>query len=259
MAKILKVAILQYDVLWHRIEDNLRKAGDLIAELTHSVDLILLPEMFATGFTMKPDLITKEEHALVAVWFQDISIRYNVAIAGTHPTGDNNRFSNRLMFYSGQGKKMEYYDKRHLFSIGEEDKRYTSGSDRKIVDFSHWKLMPLICYDLRFPVWSRNDMDYDVLLYLSNWPASRNEVWNILLRARAIENQCFVIGVNRIGIDGRKIKYIGNSQVISPKGTIMAALNGEEETLYVELDRDELAGFRSTFPVLKDRDRFEIK
>jgi predicted amidohydrolase len=151
-----------------------------------------------------------------------------------------------------------HYDKRHLFTIGEEDSHYAQGNTRNVIQYHDWKLMPMICYDLRFPVWSRNNLNYDVLFYSANWPASRNDVWETLLKARAIENQAYVIGVNRIGIDGLNISYIGNSQIISPKGKIMVSLTNEEDFLYAELDKEKLTEFRDKFPVLKDRDNFEI-
>ena len=142
--------------------------------------------------------------------------------------------------------------------MGEEDRHYMRGTERKVITFRDWKIMPLICYDLRFPVWSRNDMAYDLLFYSSNWPAGRNDVWEVLLKARAIENQSFVIGINRVGTDGLSVSYIGNSQVISPKGNVIVSLSDEESFLYYELDLKELKEFRKKFPVLNDQDRFKI-
>lgn len=255
----LKVGILQYDVLWHSIKENLAKAEQLIIKLHDSADLILLPEMFATGFTMQPEKLSIVEQETVVTWMQEISSKYSTAIAGSYPFMENNNFYNRLLFFSNEQNIEEFYDKRHLFAIGEEDRHYSKGIHRKVIHYLGWKIMPLICYDLRFPVWSRNNLAYDLLFYSSNWPSSRDDVWDALLKARAIENQAYVIGVNRIGIDANNISYIGNSQVVSPKGALMGKLMDEENSICIELDKKELAQFRNKFPLLEDGDQFEIK
>lgn len=259
MSLILKIGVLQYDVTWHDIEENLRKAEILIEKLPGNTDLILLPEMFATGFTMQPEKLSQQGNELVKNWMLTISSKYGTAVAGTHPLCIEGNYYNRLLFCSTIEHIDTYYDKRHLFSMGEEDIHYKAGMDRKVIDLRDWKIMPLICYDLRFPVWSRNDLSYDLLFYSSNWPASRNDVWEALLKARAIENQAYVIGINRIGTDGYEIPYIGNSMIISPKGVVLASLEDKEDFLYAPLDKEKLTKFREKFPVLKDRDQFEIK
>ena len=259
MDAILKVGVIQYDVAWHDVEKNLRKAEILIEQFPDTPDLILLPEMFATGFTMEPELFSGKMYALIMHWMQELSARYDVAISGSHPVYSNKVFFNRLLFISQESDVNTYYDKRHLFSMGGEDNHYMQGEKRSIIQYRNWRLMPMICYDLRFPVWSRNDLDYDVLFYSANWPASRNDVWETLLKARAIENQAYVIGVNRIGTDGQKIHYTGNSRVISPKGHIMGKLGNKEHFLFIELEMEALMEFRRKFPVLRDRDHFIIK
>jgi predicted amidohydrolase len=258
MSNKLRIGILQYDVLWHRVTENLKKAEKLIRSLPGPVDLILLPEMFATGFTMEPYTLPDDVHEDVETWMKEISMKYNAAMAGTHPFPAAGGFHNRLVFFSVADQIGFHYDKRHLFTMGEEDRHYIRGTERKVITFRDWKIMPLICYDLRFPVWSRNDMAYDLLFYSSNWPAGRNDVWEVLLKARAIENQSFVIGINRVGTDGLSVSYIGNSQVISPKGNVIVSLSDEESFLYYELDLKELKEFRKKFPVLNHQDRFKI-
>lgn len=255
----LKIGVLQYDVIWHGIEENLKKAELLIEKLPGSTDIILLPEMFATGFTMQPEKLSQQSYESVRHWMFTISSKYGTAVAGTHPVCIEGNYYNRLLFCSTIEKLDTYYNKRHLFSMGEEDIHYKAGRDRKVIDLRGWKLMPLICYDLRFPVWSRNDLSYDLLFYSSNWPASRDDVWEALLKARAIENQAYVIGINRVGIDGYKIPYMGNSMIISPKGVVLDSLEDKEDFLYAALDKEKLVKFREKFPVLKDRDQFEIK
>ena len=259
MDTILKVGVLQYNVAWHDIEKNLRKAEILIEQFPDTPDLILLPEMFATGFTMEPELFSGKVYSLIINWMQELSAKYSVAISGSHPFYSGRVYFNRLLFISQEPEINTYYDKRHLFSIGGEDKHYAPGNNRSIIQYRNWRLMPLICYDLRFPVWSRNDLDYDVLFYVTNWPAARNDVWETLLKARAIENQAYVIGVNRIGTDGQNIHYIGNSRVISPKGNILGKLSDEENFLFIRLEKEKLVEFRKKFPVLSDRDHFVIK
>jgi omega-amidase len=259
MSTFLKIGVLQYDVIWQNISENIRKAEKLIKRLPDATDLILLPEMFATGFTMEPELISSKEHKTVTNWMREISSNYNTAVAGSHPFLSNGKYFNRLFFFSNEAEINTFYDKRHLFSIGEEDQHYSQGKQRKVIEYHDWGIMPLVCYDLRFPVWSRNDLTYDLLFYSANWPASRNDVWETLLRARAIENQAYVIGVNRIGIDGRNISYLGNSQIISPKGEVIGTLTNQEDFLYAELDKEKLTEFRDKFPVLRDRDEYEIK
>lgn len=259
MNKILKVVIVQYDVVWHCVQENLVKIESLLNTIPGPADLILLPEMFATGFTMQPENISEQDNKAVIEWMHVTSRKYNCAIAGTHPIKINDRFYNRLLFYSETEKIDTFYDKRHLFTMGDENIHYMQGVARNVIPFMGWRIMPMICYDLRFPVWSRNDISYDLLFYSSNWPASRNDVWETLLKARAIENQSFVIGVNRIGTDGMKIPYIGNTQVLSPKGRTINKLGNEQAILYAELDKEKLIEFRTKFPVLRDGDQFNIK
>jgi len=256
MSDILKIAIVQFDVKWHAIKDNILTIDSLINQLSSPVDLILLPEMFLTGFTMEPELFTEVNKAFVLDWMRSVSKTKNASVLGTHPWRVNNfDFYNRLISVSPEGN-IDHYDKRHLFSIGKENGHYKSGNERKIISLNGWKIFPVICYDIRFPVWCRNNLDYDLMINLANWPASRNYAWDILLKARAIENQSFVIGVNRIGRDKNDIEYIGNSKAISMNGEIIKQLDNSEQLLYLELDLLEQKEFRIKFPFLKDQDPF---
>jgi omega-amidase len=254
----LRIAAVQYNIDWLDVNGNLSKLNTLFEKLDTDVDMIVLPEMFATGFTPTPELVSIEEQNIVLNWMQDVSEKYKAAIVGSHPYFEEGKYYNRL-FFIRPGSPYSYYDKRHLFSMGEENKKYTRGSERKIIDWNGWAVMPQVCYDLRFPVWSRNNLNYDLLVYCANWPEVRINAWEILLKARAIENQCYVIGINRTGIDGLNIKYSGCSQVISPLGEILGSIENEEDILVIEIQKDKLERLRKLFPVLDDLDPFKIK
>jgi omega-amidase len=253
----IKIAIVQFNVIWHDVKANLQKLNALLETLNTEVDLIILPEMFATGFTLLPEKLNIEEQFAVLNWMKEISVKFQTAIMGSYPYFENDKYYNRLFFITPDSL-INFYDKRHLFSIGDENKKYTGGDKRKIMNWKGWKIMPLICYDLRFPAWSRNNLGYDLLVYCSNWPEIRIKAWDILLKARAIENQCYVAGANRIGVDGQNIRYSGNSQVISPLGENLGIIENEENILIIELLKNVHENLRNSFPVLKDMDTFEI-
>ncbi|MGD2034643.1 MAG: amidohydrolase [Bacteroidales bacterium] len=258
MTNHLKIVLLQYDIIWQDISANLEKVEKLLAGMKESPDLIILPEMFATGFTMEPWLFDNHSGSVVHDWMTRMAKEYGVAVTGSNPVQESNDYYNRLHFISPEDNHI--YDKKHLFAMGDETKHYKAGNKQKTIGFRGWNIMPLICYDLRFPCWSRNLKEkYDLLVYVANWPAVRNEVWETLLKARAIENQCYVAGVNRIGKDGRGIKYMGNSQVISPKGEVITKSGNREGIIFAQIDLDLLRRFRTAFPVLDDADDFIIK
>jgi omega-amidase len=257
MSDILTIALLQFDVAWLDVQKNLQKIQTMCSSINNKVDIIFLPEMFATGFTIAPELLDIKNQSLVLNKIMALSDKLQTVITGSYPYFDEGKFYNRLLFISPDSK-VEYYNKRHLFSIGEENLKYHSGSERKVFELKGWKIMPQICYDLRFPVWSRNTMKYDLLFYSSNWPAARDLAWETLLKARAIENQCYVVGINRIGTDGRNISYIGNSQIISANGKVISVM-GNKEHIYVNtLLKNELNEYRQSFPVLDDIDSFQF-
>jgi omega-amidase len=250
----LNLTIIQQDIIWGDIDANLEHLDVLISQNKYPSDVILLPEMFSTGFTMDTKNFDDVKQGKTVKWMIDKADKYKVAVTGSIIHKVNNRYFNRLYWINPDGES-HIYDKRHLFRMGREDQFYERGDKRLIVQYKGWRICPLICYDLRFPVWSRNKNDYDLLVYVANWPAARNQVWNILLRARAIENQCFVVGVNRVGRDGENIHYIGESCVIHPKGYLSTGIHEPiEQVINHTIDLMELLDFRKKFPILDDAD-----
>ena len=244
----IKVTVLQTDIVWEEAKVN-RMAVEQLIEKHCDTDLFVLPEMFSTGFSMNPMEIAEDEGGETLQWMCRIAALRQCAIAGSLSVREAGKFYNRFYFVCPDGT-VYHYDKRHLFGFGGEDKQYTSGDERVIVSYKGFRFLLQICYDLRFPVWSRCRNDYDAVIYVANWPASRREVWNILLKARALENQCYVIGVNRVGNDPQCL-YDGGSMIISPYGKILVACtDGKEEVAGALLAREPLDSFRKRFPVL---------
>jgi omega-amidase len=255
----LSVALVQTDIVWENIDENLEFYTKKILSIKNDVDLIVLPEMFTTGFSMKPESLAETMSDKGVNWMQEMSEKANANICGSLIIEEYGKYINRFLNCSPDGN-ISYYDKRHLFRMGNEHEHYIAGNKRLIYKIGDWRIHALVCYDLRFPVWSRNKNEYDVLIYVANWPESRREVWKKLLMARAIENQCFVIGVNRIGKDGTGITYSGDSMLIDPRGNVtVKAKDYNEEIIYSELSLSELIDFRNKFPVMLDADDFEIK
>jgi omega-amidase len=255
----MKISIIQYDIAWENKSLNFHKLEDLIAPLYNKTDIVILPEMFNTGFSMNPERFSECAYAETFNWMKSISEKGNFGVCGSYMVKENKKYFNRWFFVSPE-KESWYYDKRHLFSMGGEDKLFSGGKTRLTFTFRGLRISPCICYDLRFPVWSRNRNDYDLVIYAANWPESRREVWNTLLKARAIENQCYVAGANRIGTDGADIKYCGDSMIITPFGQIIASGNTDEECIILAgLNLDELTTLRKKFPVFRDADDFTIK
>jgi omega-amidase len=253
----LLVSIIQSDIVWQNINDNLHNFDNKIDKVAKS-DIIILPEMFNTGFSLAPEQLFETMKGETINWMRLKAKQNDAIIAGTMIIKENNEFYNRfvIMYPSGE---YDYYDKRHLFRMADEHKHYSQGEKKLIIYYKGWKIRPLVCYDLRFPVWSRNTRDYDVLIYTANWPETRRFQWRTLLTARAIENQAYTIGVNRIGIDGNKFEYSGDSVVLSPIGeTLLNTELNKEEVKTIELDYNRLLQFREFFPVSLDADKFEI-
>lgn len=253
----MNIALIQPDIRWEQPEANLKHYDSMIDSIHKGCDLILLPEMFTTGFTMRAEIFCLPNENHVVDWMKNHSYRLDAAIAGSLIVQEREGIYNRLYFVEPEGK-ISIYDKRHLFRMGGEGEHYRAGTEKLVVSFRGWRICPLICYDLRFPVWSRYHEDYDLLLYTANWPAVRTDVWNTLLKARAIENQTWVAGINRVGRDGEGIEYIGETQVIDPKGKIILKMGEREGIGYAELSLEELQNFRKKFPVWKDRDSFNL-
>ena len=255
----LKLALIQPDIIWEDIDANLNALSKKLEGIADNVDAVILPELFATGFTMRSRELAEGMDGKSVSWMQTTSDRYSCVIAGSLIIGNQDSYFNRFIWME-PGGRITTYDKRHLFSIGGEDAHYTPGESNTITEINAFRIRPQVCYDLRFPVWSRNTGSYDLLLYVANWPAVRRDVWISLLKARAIENQAFVIGVNRVGKDGMGIDYSGDSLAYNAKGQIIASLPDREEgTLVAHLSLQELMDFRQKFPVWKDADEFEIK
>lgn len=253
----LRVAVLQQDIIWENEYENLAKIEFLVEALGQDVDLVVLPEMFHCGFTMRPESVAQRLGGSVVKWMHKMANALGAHIMGSVVERFDSSYVNRL-YVIGPGGVEFTYDKRHLFRMGGENKAYTAGCKRLVVTINGWRICPLICYDLRFPVWSRNQSDYDVLVYVANWPSTRRDVWCTLLKARAIENQSYVIGANRVGNDGANT-YAGDSMVIDAKGNeIAGAREFEEKFIMSELNYEELFQFREKFPAWKDRDNFTI-
>jgi omega-amidase len=255
----MNVTIIQPDMIWRNADHNLGKYSCLLKNVNVRTDLILLPEMFNTGFCTDPFEISETMEGKTIQWMKHTAAMFHCSIAGSLIVKEGDQYFNRLI-YSDKDGNISFYDKRHLFRMANEEIHFSPGNKNLIVTLKKWKLNFQVCYDLRFPVWSRNCNNYDILIYVANWPAARMDVWDTLLKARAIENQSFVIGVNRIGKDGNGIKYSGNSMVIHPKGNVIGELkSSKEEVATFSLLRTEMNAFRDKFPAWKDRDEFYLK
>lgn len=255
----LKVAAYQYDIVWENPEANRLKIERWLSKADEQADLVVLPEMFTTGFTMNVRANAESMTGETVSWMKQMSAQHEVALCGSLIISENGKYYNRFVFVDPSGKT-EFSDKRHLFTMANEESHFTRGENRLIIHYKGWRICPLICYDLRFPVWSRNINEYDILIYSANWPQNRKDVWNTLLQARAIENQAYVIGVNRVGEDGNSTTYSGNSQIINPRGIVLASTEDfYENSVAAALNRQDLISFRNSFPVLNDADSFKLE
>ncbi len=254
----LKITLIQSKLHWENIEANLSMFTGKISYVTEPTDLILLPEMFSTGFSTQPEKLAEEAGGRTIKWMSEQARKKNAVVCGSIIIKENGKYFNRLIWMKPDDS-FSIYDKRHLFRYGEENSYYSSGSKKVIEEINSWKILPLVCYDLRFPVWSRNTDNYDLLFYVANWPERRNHAWKSLLTARAIENQCYVAGLNRVGEDGNHIYHSGDSSVIDFKGEIIFQQSNDEIIKTVTLTKEPLEQYRKEFPVLNDRDKFELK
>ena len=253
MKNKLKIVGLNFDISWKNKVRNFAQISDYLKDA--SADIFLLPEMFSTGFYMKPaEIADREEETLQ--WMKNFAAERNTAVAGSASVCENGKYFNRFYFVLPEGNYHQY-DKRHLFSFSGEDKEYTAGRERTIVEYKGWRILLQVCYDLRFPVFSRNKEDYDAILYVANWPGSRIDAWNSLLKARAIENQAYVFGLNRIGTDGNNLHYPESSACFAADGSIISKTHGN--LVAAELSGEKLTEFRRKFRFLQDRDDFEIR
>jgi predicted amidohydrolase len=254
----LRITLAQADLTWENPGQNLLDLQVQIQKLTGKTDLVILPEMFTTGFSMNVHHLAEPMDGPAMKWMLGLSHSTGIALAGSLIIRDNDQNYNRFIFITPSGG-ISFYNKRHLFSIAGESTLFTAGDQRMIVDFLGWRIALYICYDIRFPVWCRNVNDTDLMIFTANWPAARAEVWNILLKARAIENQVYVSGVNRVGQDGNGICYTGESQVINARGSRLAESDSIiEGFLTYEISLKELNDFRRKFPVCDEADQFII-
>ena len=259
MITTLNVALIQTDNVWEDIDQNLKNLSLKIATIANDIDIIILPELFSTGFTMKGENIAETMDGKSVLWMKQISKKKDCLLIGSLIINDDSSIYNRLIVAFPNGE-LKYYDKRHLFSFADEDKVFSQGKTRLVFDYKGFKICPLICYDLRFPVWSRNTKAIDILLYVANWPVARIQSWDILLKARAIENLCYSIGVNRVGVDNNNLVYTGHSAVYDAIGnTLLDFEEGKEDIKSISLDKEYIIKTRNKFGFLEDQDSFEIK
>jgi predicted amidohydrolase len=255
----MKITIVQPETIWEDKAANIRNIEKMICKHFGETDIIVLPEMFATGFTLNAEPFAEEKSGDTCKWMTNLSRKGNFAICGTLIIQSDGKFYNHFSFITPQNENFTY-DKRHLFSLGGENEIYTCGIRREIFEYKAFRFLPLICYDLRFPVWSRNLGDYDVMICVASWPDVRREAWNSLLKARAIENQCFVVGVNNTGKDKSGFKYAGDSVILDPLGKVMGrVIDYKEGSATADISPSELQDFRKKLPFLKDADSFSIE
>ncbi|MFK7975123.1 MAG: amidohydrolase [Halioglobus sp.] len=252
----LNVSLVQCELAWEKPEDNRAQIGEIIDSLGPT-DLIVLPEMFTTGFSMKALAnLEPASGGATQAWMQDIANRKGCAVTGSIATQYNDKAYNRMLFATKDA--IWHYDKKHLFAYAGEHKRYASGNERVIVEYQGWRICLQVCYDLRFPVFCRNQNDYDLLLFVANWPDTRSLHWRTLLQARAIENQACVVGVNRVGSDANGLNYQGDSLAISPDGTVILDCGNKKNAAQVSLSGADLQRYRQAFPFQSDADPFQL-
>ena len=258
MSEQISVSLLQPLLVWEDIDANLDHLERMMARVPEETALVLLPETFSTGFTMRARQYAEEEHGKAVTWMKEKAEERNLTLAGSLIIRVGEGIYNRMFWVTPDGIGGTY-DKRHLFRMGREHEHFIPGNHRKVFTVEGFRFLPQICYDLRFPVFCRNRNDYDVLFYVANWPAPRQPVWETLLRARAIENQSYVLGVNRVGLDGEGIDHLGGTCAWDPKGNALEILGKQEGILNTRLDLNSLCDFRQKFPVWQDADRFLIE
>jgi omega-amidase len=254
----MRIALIQTILFWENPIANRNHFEEKINTIPESIDLIVLPEMFSTGFTMNPKDVAETMEGETITWLIHLAKAKNTAITGSLVIRENDNFYNRLVFVFPSGE-IQFYDKRHLFTLAGEEEIYTAGHNKLIIEYKGWKICPLICYDLRFPVFARNVEEYDVLIYVANWPEIRINAWDALLKARAIENMCYTIGVNRIGKDDNNFNHNGHSQVIDFLGNYILEPVEIKGVFIVELNKEELISARKKFNFLNDRDSFVLE
>ncbi|MEP6700904.1 MAG: amidohydrolase [Bacteroidota bacterium] len=267
----LSMTIIQTNLHWEDKTANLKMLEEKINSIKEKTEIVVLPEMFSTGFSMKPELLAEKMEGETLQWMQRISAEKKIILTGSVIIEEEGNYYNRLIWVLPNGQQ-GHYDKRHLFAYAEEHTHYTAGTKRLIASVKGWKINLLVCYDLRFPVWARQqptpshsregmtggEPEYDVLIYVANWPEKRIHAWKTLLQARAIENQCYVVGVNRVGNDGNDIYYSGESMIVDPMGELLYTKKDVEDIFTISLDKTHLQTVRDKLPFLKDADEYKI-
>lgn len=257
MESKLSVSIIQSNIFWEDKKANLHQFEEKIKSIS-STDIIILPEMFTTGFTMNPTPLAENMEGTTIQWMQKLASKKKCLLMGSVIIKENYQYYNRLIAAFPDGS-LQFYDKKHLFTLANEHLHYTAGNDHLLIEFKGWKLFPLICYDLRFPVWARNTVDYDLLIYIASWPKLRISAWDVLLKARAIENMAYTIGVNRVGVDANGYEYPGHSVILDAYGTELLSTNkNQEEIGNIILDKNKLNEIRNKLQFLNDRDYFKM-
>lgn len=259
----LAITTVQTNLSWEEKSTNLRMLEQKINRIQEKTEIVVLPEMFSTGFSMNPKLLAETMDGETVQWMKRISRENSIVLTGSIIIEENGAFYNRLIWMLPNGD-YGHYDKRHLFAYAEEDKHYSPGNKRLIASVKGWKVNLQVCYDLRFPVWARQQYkdkqpEYDILVYVANWPERRSHAWKTLLCARAIENQCYVVGVNRVGTDGNNIYHSGNSLIIDPSGQVLYHMADEEDVFTITLQKEKLEEVRARFPFWRDADSFNIE
>ncbi|HVT84087.1 MAG TPA: amidohydrolase [Chitinophagaceae bacterium] len=258
----LTITTIQSNLDWENKASNLAMFEKKIRSIQEDTEIVVLPEMFSTGFSMNPQSLAETMDGETVKWMKKIAAENNIILTGSVIIEENGYFFNRLIWMLPNGQH-GYYDKRHRFAYAGEDDKYTAGTKRLIASVKGWKINLLVCYDLRFPVWSRQQIheepEYDILIYVANWPERRSIAWKTLLVARAIENQCYVVGVNRVGNDGHSIYHSGDSMIVDPLGEILYHCKDDEDIFSITLDKTHLQNVREKFPFWKDADKFTIR
>ena len=261
MNSALSITIIQTNLHWENKAANLQMLEKKIFSIKEKTEVVVLPEMFSTGFSMKTEELAETMEGETIQWMKKISAEKKIILTESIIIEENSNYYNRIIWMQPDGQ-YGMYNKRHCFAFAGEDEHYTDGTKRLIASVNGWKINLLVCYDLRFPVWARQtpggEAEYDVLIYVANWPERRIHAWKTLLQARAIENQCYVVGANRVGDDGNNIHYTGESMIVDPLGEILYAKKDQEDIFIIKLDKTLLENTRNKFPFLKDADRFLI-
>jgi len=256
---LLKITLLQVYLFWENIDKNLQNISLRLSFIREKTDLIILPEMFNTGFTMNAEALAENMDGKTMQWMKEKAAQYDAIIMGSLIIKEKGNFYNRLIWMNPDGSYQKY-DKKHLFSLSGEDKVFTPGTKKLLVEFKGWKISPVICYDLRFPVWLRNKTDgYDLLIAVANWPEKRAPHWRSLIQARAIENQSFIIALNRVGHDGNGVYYCGDTTCLNPDGNTIYYKRDEEDLYTFTINKNEVSKIREEMPFLLDADQFDIK